>query len=443
MRARLLPVAIGPIDDPAFCAQTERLRQLLGDVAELADPLPLGDPLPAADAVLLPQLVGEAYGRVPELRALSRPILVVTSEFGTMSMWDWELTSYLRSEGVATLVPYTLEGARTACRALAARTELARSRLLVFQDQPGAAGVQPDIFRRFYWWEPQARERIERRFGCPVVTRSLGALGAAAKAIADPAADAAWEPWRSRVPVGDADPAAVRSAVKLHLALREAVAAEGPVVAAGANCLNESSACDTTPCLAWNLLYQERQLIWGCEADTLSMLTEYLVHRSLGAPVVMTNLYPFLLGQAALRHERIPAFPDVERPEDCVLAAHCGYLGVLPQPMAGPWRLRAKVLAIVDERSAVIDARLPEGAVTLAKLGPTLESLVVVEGELTGYAEYPASDCRTGAVIRVPSGHALVRGLPSHHSILVAGHHREGFELLAAAFGLRVDRLGG
>ena len=49
--------------------------------------------------------------------------------------------------------------------------------------------------------------------------------------------------------------------------------------------------------------------IWGCEGDTVSMLTKYLLHRSLDVPIIMTNLYPFLMGNAALKHERIPEFP--------------------------------------------------------------------------------------------------------------------------------------
>jgi len=159
--------------------------------------------------------------------------------------------------------------------------------------------------------------------------------------------------------------------------------------------------------------------------------------------VIMSNLYPFLMGQAALKHERIPEFPPVDGPpEDYVLAAHCGYLGVVPQPWATEWKLRGKVLAIVDDNATAIDARLPTGPLTLAKLAPTFESLVVAEGELTGYGGYPGSDCLNGALIRVPDGHALMRGLPSHHSLLMVGHDPAGLELVGSVFGLSIDRVG-
>jgi hypothetical protein len=45
--------------------------------------------------------------------------------------------------------------------------------------------------------------------------------------------------------------------------------------------LNESRFSDTTPCLAWNLLYEERGIRHACEGDTFSLATKYIVNRSL------------------------------------------------------------------------------------------------------------------------------------------------------------------
>jgi L-fucose isomerase-like protein len=169
----------------------------------------------------------------------------------------------------------------------------------------------------------------------------------------------------------------------------------------------------------------------------MAMLTKLILHRSLGAPVIMTNLYPFLMGQAALKHERIPAFPKVEGdPRDHILVAHCGYLGVVPQSFSTQWMLRKKVLAIVNEDASAIDARLPEGPVTLAKLHSDMNTVSLVEGKLVGYAGYPDSDCLNGGVIRVPNGHRLMTQLASHHYLLVTGHHLAGIESLGTIFGL-------
>ncbi len=104
----------------------------------------------------------------------------------------------------------------------------------------------------------------------------------------------------------------------------------------------------------------------GGASDLVSMMNEVLVQKSLGVPFMMTNLYPFLMGNAALKHEHIPYFPPVEtQPENHILMAHCGYLGVLPQSFATEWKLQKKVLAIVDENAHAIDARLGEGEITL------------------------------------------------------------------------------
>jgi hypothetical protein len=440
VKARLVPLYLRTDTDPDFVAQLTVLTGLLEDVATFLPPLPLGAALPTdADAVVLPQLVGDAYGRVSELRALTLPILVLTSEFGTMAMWDWELIAYLRSEGVATLAPYTLHDTMTVCRALVAKRELRGGTFLVYQDEPGEAGFQPAIFKRFYWWEEECRDRMHAAFGVRVVERSFRELGARAKAIPDGRARAEWERLDGRVPVDGVGERRLLAALKLYLALRDDYDGDDDVLAMGVNCLNESASSDSTPCLAWNLLYRERDLIWGCEADTVSMLTKFVLHRSLRAPVIMTNLYPFLMGQAALKHERIPAFPPVDgKPEDHVLAAHCGYFGVVPQEFATEWKLRGKVLPIVGEDATAIDARLPVGDLTLAKLEPTFDRLVAFEGELVGYAGTPGSDCLNGGVIRVPDGHALMQRLPSHHSLLVAGHHRAGLELLGKVFDLEV-----
>ena len=93
----------------------------------------------------------------------------------------------------------------------------------------------------------------------------------------------------------------------------------------------------------------------------------------------------------------------------------------------------------MDENATAIDARFPLGDLTLSKLDPSFERLVVAEGELTGYAGYPGSDCLNGGVVRVRDGHALMRRVPSHHSLLTVGHDRAGLELIGQVFGLPVE----
>lgn len=437
--AQLVPLHFGSAPDDEFLAQTARLRSLLHPTASLLDPRPLGSPLPdAADAVVLPQVLGEAYRRLPEIKAIPLPLLVITSEFGTVSMWDWEIGSYLRAEGLRPLAPYHVHQAHLLCRALAVKRQLRLGRFLVYQDDPGE-GFQASIFKRFYWWEEECTRRILDHFGLAIERRSFRALGAAAKAIPDSIARQTAEQRPLPAP-GLSDPARL-AAIKLYLALKAELAEAGAILGCGINCLNESHFSDSTPCLAWNWLYQDLGLTWGCEGDTMAMLTHHILHQTLQTPIMMTNMYPFLMGQAALKHERIVSFPSVPDPDRHVLVAHCGYLGVLPQPFATEWNLKPKVLAIVDPNASAIDARLPEGPITLAKLHPKLDRLSLVEGSLEGYAQYPGSDCLNGAVLKLPDGHRFLQNMASHHYLLMTGHQRRALEWVSPVLNLDLEIL--
>ncbi len=435
MKPRLQPLFFSG-RDAEFDDQLARLQILLAEDAELLPELPLGAPLPACEAVLFPQILGEAYRSLEAFRRIDVPILTVTSEFGTVSMWDWEIAAYLRAEGFTVFTPYNLEMTRTLCRVLGVRRELAQTRFLVYQDNPGA-GFQPSIFKRFYWWEDECTQRMLQKFGVQIVKKSFREMGARAAALPDEVALETWRNWEWNT---DAlSPHQIASAVKIYLTVRDELDADPTIRGVGMNCLNESHFSDTTPCLAWAMLYEERGNIWGCEGDTMSMLTKHLLHKALGTPIMMTNLYPFLMGHAALKHERIPYFPEVPDPENHILAAHCGYFGVVPPSFATQWTLRPKVLAIVDPNSAVIDARLPEGPVTLAKLHPTMNKMTVVEGEIAFYAQYANSDCLNGAVLRVPDGRKLVSTLASHHALFLTGHQRAAIEMVCQVFGITLD----
>ncbi len=262
-------------------------------------------------------------------------------------------------------------------------------------------------------------------------------MAAAAKAIPDDAADQVLAEWS--IKTGGITPQALKSAVKIYMMLRDSLDEDEAIRSVGINCLNEFAYADTTPCLAWNMLYEERNLIWGCEADTLSMMTKYILHKSLDVPIMMTNMYPFLMGDAALKHERISHFPEVNEPENHILAAHCGYLGVLPTSFSTEWSLEPKVLAIVDDNATAINARLPEGPITLAKLQASIDKLTVVEGSIESYVQYPGSDCRNGAVIKIGNGKKLVNEFSSHHYLLMTGHNLADIEMLAQIFDLEIE----
>ncbi|MEJ2447549.1 MAG: hypothetical protein P8Y37_06355 [Anaerolineales bacterium] len=441
MLAKVVPLYFKEGRDQDFDTQLNLLKELLVDDIEFLPEVALGEPIPEADAVLFPQILGEAYRQLDDFKAIEVPILIITTEFGTMAMWDWEIIQYLRLEGVDVIAPYNMDQTKNLARALAVKKDLASSKFVVYQDNPGE-GFQPEIFKRFYWWEDECTQRMLDKYGVTLEKRSFEVFGKAAQDMPDEAAENAWSEWKDRIPLGNVNERQRNSALKVYLKLKEALDEDSSIKAMGINCLNESQYSDTTPCLAWNMLYEEEQLIWACEADTVVMLTKYLLNKSLDCPIMMTNMYPFLMGDAALKHERIPYFPEVKgNPDNYILAAHCGYLGVVPQSFSTEWKLESKVLAIVDENATAIDARMPEGAMTLAKLQPDLETISVIEGEIEKYIQYQDSDCLNGAVIRVSDGHKLVSSLTSHHYLFLTGHRLAEIRQIAQVFGWSVEAI--
>ena len=439
MKARLVPVYFEPGKDSDFDRQLQVLKRLLSSQAQFLDPVALGAALPQAEAVVFPQLLGEGYRCLEQFKKINIPILIITSEFGTVSMWDWELINYLKSQGIQTIAPYNLDQTKKICASLGVKRELRETKFLVFQDNPGI-GAQASIFKRFYWWEDKCTRQIKERFGVSIVRESFEQLGAEAKAIPDEEAKEVWQQWK--LPSEGLSETALNSAVKIYMAVKRRINRDQTIRAVGINCLNESHFSDTTPCLAWNMLFEEKGIIWGCEADTLSMLTKYILHKSLSAHIMMTNIYPFLMGDAATKHERIPAFPEVRsEPENHILVAHCGYMGVIPRSFSSEWTLRKKILAIVDDNATAIDARLPEGPVTLAKLDSTLRKMAVVEGRLERYVQFPDSDCLNGGLIRVSDGRKLMASTPSHHYLLMTGHHLEDIRWIGRALDLTIEQI--
>jgi len=438
MKAKFVPVYFQSAQDPDFVNQLAKLKTQLAEEAEFLAPVALGDKLPDTDGVIFPQMLGDAYRKLDQLQALPQPLMVITSEFGTVSMWDWEIVSYLRTKGVKAIAPNSLEKTRQACRAFALRRQLRHSKFLVYQDNPASeGGNQDDIFKRFYWWEPECLDAMQQKYGIEIVKKSFKDLAAEAKAIPDAEAETVWKTRESKTPIRNLSKRAVLSAVKIYMLVKRDLDGDSDIIAAGINCLNESRFSETTPCLAWNLLFEDRRMVWGCEADLVSMLTEVLVAKTLDAPFMMTNLYPFLMGNAALHHEHIPNFPPVESdPDNYILAAHCGYLGVVPQSFSPQWTLGEKVLAIVDDNASAIDARLPEGKITLVKLIPPFDRISVIEGDLPFYAQFPGSHCLNGAVIHVPNGRRFVDEVISHHYIVTTGHNLSALEMVSKIFDL-------
>jgi len=445
MKALLQPIAMPNQNDrekQEFVTQLENLRMMYSDTAQFLDPVMLGDEINSnADAIVFIQLIGTAFGAKRELNRLKLPAIVLTSEFGTVEMWDWEIVSFLREEtDLLVFSPYRTDLAKVIMRALAAKRDMRSGmRFLMFQDSPGE-GMQAGIFKRFYWWEDECTRQIEENFGLEIIYRSYKDLNACAQLISDERADKESADWN--IPCEDVSPERFRKATKLYLAIKDEIVKLGEIHGVGANCLNESFNSETTPCLAWNVLFERDNILWVCEGDTVTLVSKFIIYSALQKPLMMTNIYPFLVGMAALKHEKIETFPDVPNADDCALGVHCGYYGLAPQSFCSRWTLRSKVLEIVEEDSVMVDCEFEPGPITLAKIHPNMKKMIIIGADIEKYAQYPGSDCRNGALIRFRSnGHEVMQTLCSHHAIIIRGNCTPQLLLLAQIYGFEAEVL--
>ncbi len=436
MKSRLAPAFFNPGKTDKFNRQLEALKENLSEFVEWLEPFGLGTPVPECEAVIFPEIIGEAYRQADAFRAIEVPILIITSEFSTVSMWDWEIIDYLRGKGVETIAPCNQDMAIFICRALNVKRLMKTTRFLIFQDDPGE-GFQPAIFKSFYWWEDECVQGLSSKFGLTIEKRSLKALGIRASKISDETAKMEWK--KRSYPTGsDFTELMAVHAMKFYLAIREEIDGDESIRGIGTNCLNESRSCSTTPCLAWDILFEETGILWACEGDVQTLATKFLLYKSIGAPIMMSNIYPFLMGQAALKHEGIPDFPEIiDNPDDHLLLAHCGYFGLIPRSMSSEWELRAPVLGIVNEKSHMFNARFPAGDVTLAKINAAQDRISAIEGTLKGYTQYPGTYCRNGGIVEVPDGKKMVENVFSHHQLVMVGKHTEKISLLRRIYGMK------
>ena len=444
MKAILLPVFFTETNErekEERTRQLKALKEIYSDTAEFLPEQPLGTSIHArVDAVLFPQMIGAIFSHRPELEKCSIPIIVLTSSFGTVEMWDWEIVSYLRLQlGLNVFTPYNVELAKVILRAIASKRLMQGNvNFLMFQDDPGE-GMQANIFKRFYWWEEECTKTIEKTFKVKIVYKSWKEVNEQARQIPDADAAALWKEWA--VPQIDVREENILKAVKLYIAIKKVILATGNVYGAGSNCLNESFHSDTTPCLAWNWVFEKDHIIWACEGDIVTLISKFILYSALQKPLMMTNIYPFLVGMAALKHERIDTFPEIADPDNHALGVHCGYFGLAPQSFCTYWVMRPKVLAIVNDNAVMIDCRMKCGPITMAKLRSDMKGITIIEAEIEDYVQYPGSDCRNGALIRYrnKSGHKVMEALSSHHAILIQGDITHELVQMAKVYGFSTE----
>ena len=152
-KVKLAPLVFAEINEREkgeYAEQLCRVKEMYGDVADFLETTQVGEPLPQeADAIVFPQMIFAAFRHDEALKAYKVPMVVLTSRFGTVEMWDWEIVTYLRDLGLTVFSPYSIEMGKTVLRALGVkRTLKAGAKFLVFQDSPGE-GMQAYLFKKF------------------------------------------------------------------------------------------------------------------------------------------------------------------------------------------------------------------------------------------------------------------------------------------------------
>ena len=440
MKAKLCPMIFREANEREkreYQEQLNRLKEMYGNEAEFLDPVTVGEAVPPCDALLFPQMIGAGYHYREHLKAYGRPVLVITSQFGTVDMWDWELISYLRSGGLTVFSPYSIELGKVILRAMAAKTYLKGAKFLMFQDDPGE-GMQAYIFKRFYWWEEECTRQIGKAFGAKLIYRSWKEVNERAEKVDMMEALDTFRSWN--LPHEGISETQQALLGQLYIAIRGVIDELGGVDGIGANCLNESMYCKTTPCVIWNQLFEQYGIIWCCEGDTLTLLSTFVLYHSLKAPIMMTNIYPFLVGKAAIHHERMTDFPETEEPENHALGVHCGYAGFAPRPFCGEkWKIVPKELAIVNEQAVMVDCELPAGDMVLAKIDPSFDRITVIPGKLEKYLQFPGTDARNASLLRYRDGEKVMEELPSHHQMIIIGKQKAGIIQIARVFGWKCE----
>ena len=172
MKAILRPVYFKSGMDDEFKNHLDLMRKLLKDEADILKPLELGKSAGDVDAIIFPQLLGDAFRHVNLLKRIKLPMLITTSDFGAVNMWDWEIVTFLKSSGLDVFAPYNLELTKKICSSLALKRDLNKTKFLMFQDNPGV-GMQAEIFKRFYWWEERSERLMREKFGVKLIKKSF------------------------------------------------------------------------------------------------------------------------------------------------------------------------------------------------------------------------------------------------------------------------------
>ena len=186
MKARLVPLYLDPGRDADFDKQLAALHSLLAEKRSFCEPVALGAPVPAAEAVVFPQVLGEAYRQVAAFQVdrLADPAdhLRIRHAFD-VGLGNRRISAFAGRRDDRTLSVCSKPG-MSAVR-WASRRELRRDEVSGLSGRSRRRISSRVSSNDSTGGKTSARERLADKFGVTIVKKSFRELGAAAKAIPD------------------------------------------------------------------------------------------------------------------------------------------------------------------------------------------------------------------------------------------------------------------
>lgn len=337
---------------------------------------------------------GQFLQLLPRLKKQSggKPFLLLTSGKSNSLAASMEILSYLRQQGIGGEIIHGSNEYVT--RRIQLLERVAKARQALQGCRLGVIGQPSDWLISSHADSKVVRERL----GIELVDISMAELQDIIDATPETDCDAS-------LAIDQQTKMAMPGADRIHRAL-ETLVQHHRLQGFTIRCFDLLSSHHNTGCLALARL-NAQGIVAGCEGDVPALLSMTIAQALLGVSGFQAN----------------PARIDVEKGE--MLLAHC----TIPLNMVE----RYELLSHFESGIGVgIRGFVKEGPVTIFKVAGDLSRYFVEEGTLVANQAAPGL-CRTQLVIKLAdaqrTNYFLQNPIGNHH-IVVAGHHKQLFELL-------------
>ena len=365
--------------------------------------------------------VDKAYTFEP-LTRVNKPIFLWSKE-GYYDPWNKAAQSFLALKGAEVYSFVDPTEALEVTTALRTRARMRGAKVIYLGEISDITGL-PELSGVF--GSDWNIERIETIWGITIKQVRISYLLDVASKISDADARRQLADWvRDIEDFGPIRKEQLLDIIKLYLAIKRIIRRE-QADALTINCLGDLfRERFVPPCLALGRLNDEG-IVAGCEGDLNALVTMMLLNYTADTPSVMGNLYPF-------RPEKGPGFPSPKvRFEDTKKCLADGIARLTHDVI--PLKV-AKSKYILEhyhgsDRGVTTYAELPLGTVTLARIGPRMNRLVITLAEVKSVES--SVHCSFSAYLQIKDLKNYVRQVSGVHSVVVYGNYLNEMQRLAS-----------